>query len=131
MRGNTSEKSISKIYRTLLIQLLLTLALSALLTLFSGVRGYSALLGGMIYLLPTYYFARRMLNQQHEDDVRQALGSFYKSEIWKMVLTAVLFGVVFTTVKPLDPFSLFGAFVLMQLSFVFAPLIQNSKIFKS
>ncbi|MEH6648824.1 MAG: ATP synthase subunit I [Motiliproteus sp.] len=112
-------------------QIVLTLILSTVAWLSAGfIAGYSALLGGLIYLIPFAYQARRVLLSDPNAGLRQSVRDLYKSEIWKMALTMVSFGTVFVLVKPIEPFSLFGAFILLQLSSWLAPLLQNHKLFK-
>lgn len=75
----------------------------------------SSVAGGLVYLIPNLYFAQRALKHSPGATARRVLAEMYISEIWKMVLTAVLFAAVFVLVKPLSPFSLFGTYILLQL----------------
>ncbi len=130
-RGKTTRRQARLIQRILAVQVLLTLSISAAIAVLKGaVPGYSALLGGLIYLLPNLYQAKQVLTARHSDNVRQTLRDLYKSEIWKMALTMVLFGTVFTLVEPVEPFSLFGVFILMQVIAWAAPVIQNQQFLR-
>ncbi|EPJ47465.1 MAG: hypothetical protein OFPII_12550 [Osedax symbiont Rs1] len=107
-----------KTLKILVIQLLATCAIAVLVSIKSGVLGYSALLGGLIYLLPFTYAANRILaNRQRsaaENTASRALADLYISQIWKMAIGALLFALVFVLVKPLSPFSLFGTYIAIQ-----------------
>lgn len=131
-KGTTTQTQ-RKQFRTLILsQLIVALTVSLVVWLSSGtVTGYSALLGGSIYLIPYMYQASRVLTTSAGTNLRQSVRELYKSEIWKMALTMVLFGLVFTLVKPLEPFSLFGVFILMQLISWLAPLLLNHTLFKN
>ena len=130
-KGLMTLKQRDQITTLILVQFALTLIVSAVTWLLAGaVAGYSALLGGLIFLIPFMYQARRVLKSDPRAGLRQSVRELYKSEIWKMALVMVLFGIVFSLVRPLEPFPLFGVFVLMQLISWLAPLIQNQKLLK-
>lgn len=130
-KGMTNHRQREQFQALVLVQLTLVLAVSFLVWLTSGTTtAYSALLGGLIYLIPYIYQASRVLKASTGISLKQSVQELYKSEIWKMALTMVLFGLVFTLVKPLEPFSLFGVFILMQLISWLAPLMQNHTLFK-
>ncbi|WP_421867766.1 ATP synthase subunit I [Motiliproteus sp.] len=131
-KGLTTQKQRTQIRALMLSQIVLTVIASAIIWLSAGtVAGYSALLGGLIYLIPFMYQAQRVLKADPRTGLRQSVRELYKSEIWKMALTMVLFGSVFSLVRPLEPFSLFGVFILMQLISWLAPLLQNQKLLKN
>jgi len=131
-KGTTTHKQRKQFYALISVQLVIALVVSVVVWLSSGaVAGYSALLGGSIYLIPYMYQASRVLMSHINNNLRQSVRELYKSEIWKMALTMVLFGLVFTLVKPLEPFSLFGVFILMQLISWLAPLMLNHTLFKN
>ena len=131
-RGTATRQQRRGITRILLAQALLTIVISSLCWwLRSPLWGYSALLGGLVYLLPALYQAKQVLTHNHSNNIRATLRELYKSEIWKMALTTVLFGVVFTLVKDVEPFPLFGVFILMQLTAWLAPIVQNQKLYRT
>lgn len=102
--------------RILLVQAVLVLLVSAACLLMGVVEAYSAFLGGMLYLLPNLYFTWRTLGNRQAVGARGVLMSMYASEIGKMMLAVGLFSSTFLLVQPLSPFSLFGTFILLQLS---------------
>lgn len=114
-QGAHSRKTRGRIFRIFLIQAVICLLLCSGLLLVSLETAYSALLGGALYLLPNLYFADRALRFSAGQSAKQALAEMYVSQIWKMALSAVGFAAVFILIQPLNPFSLFGTFVLMQI----------------
>ena len=95
----------------LLWQLLVSLGL-ALILLFSGVvEAYSALLGGLICVIPNAYLAGRLLMKSGAGDSRVFLRAAFTGEAMKLLLTAGLFALVFSTVRPLNVFALFAGFI--------------------
>ncbi len=95
----------------LLWQLLVTLGL-ALALLFAGVvEAYSALLGGLICVIPNAYLAGRLLMKSGTGDSRVFLQAAFTGEAIKLVLTAALFALVFTNIKPLNVLALFAGFI--------------------
>ncbi|MFT6915273.1 MAG: ATP synthase protein I [Motiliproteus sp.] len=131
-KGTTTQTERRQFRILILSQSVVTLVVSLIVWLSTEkVAGYSALLGGSIYLIPYIYQASRVLTSSAGSNIRQTVRDLYKSEIWKMALTLVLFGLVFTLVKPLEPFSLFGVFILMQLISWLAPLLLNHLLFKN
>ncbi|MBA4502893.1 ATP synthase subunit I [Marinobacterium marinum] len=110
------RRSFRAFMRILLMQAVLVLLVSAACLLMGVVEAYSALLGGVIYLLPNLYFTWRTLGNRQAIGARGVLVSMYASEIGKMMLVVALFSSTFMLVQPLSPFSLFGTFILLQLS---------------
>ncbi len=115
--GRLQQRSRQAFLRIYLIQFLLLLLVSAGALVLGTVTAYSALLGGLLYLLPNLYFTWRVLySKRPADTAQQVVISLYASEIGKMLVAALLFSAVFLLVQPLSPFSLFLTFILLQLS---------------
>ena len=95
----------------LLWQLLVSLGL-ALGLLYAGVvEAYSGLLGGLICVIPNAYLATRLLMKSGSGDSRVFLRAAFTGEAIKLLLTAGLFMLVFSTVKPLNVLMLFVGFI--------------------
>jgi len=108
---------------TLLAQAGVAAALAALLGLWLGrVAGISALLGGITAVAPNAFLAARLVGPRREDDAAAILRSARVGVIGKLVLTAVLFGVIFVAVRPLSAVAVFGGFIAAQ-SVVLAALL--------
>jgi ATP synthase protein I len=116
-RGHTQVVR-QKTLKNFIIQLLAVLCIALVVSLKSFVWGYSALLGGIIYLVPYAYVANRILTDKGTKDsgnsASQTLAQLYIGQIWKMVIGAMLFALVFVLVEPLSPFSLFGSYIAVQ-----------------
>ncbi|MDY6890631.1 MAG: ATP synthase subunit I [Pseudomonadota bacterium] len=110
------RRTIEGFRRILLHQAALILCVSAACLLLGVTQAYSALLGGLLYLLPNLYFAWRALRRQGTDSAQRIVIRMYASEIGKMTLAVALFSATFQLVQPLSPFPLFGTFILLQLS---------------
>ena len=92
----------------------------------SQVAGYSALLGGLIFLLPHGYFAFKAFRYSGARSARQIMSSFYQGEAGKLILCAILFTMVFKWIQPLDIAALFLTFAIMLVTNWLTPLLAGS-----
>jgi ATP synthase protein I len=123
-----SRRAFLKIY---LIQAGLALAIAAVALLNGPVTAYSALLGGLLYLLPNLYFTWRVLfSRRPAETAQQVAISVYASEIGKMAFAVGLFSATFILVEPLSPFPLFLTFILLQLSGWMLQMKLNTRFLK-
>ena len=98
---------------TLLAQLSLSLVLAAVVWLWQGkVAAVSALLGGMVAVIPNGFLAARLLKPRA--DAKAMLRAAWVGEIGKLVLTAVLFGAIFGTMRSISALAVFGGFIAVQ-----------------
>ena len=101
--------------------LLAQLALSVVLaTLFWGIDGrvsaYSALLGGLTCVIPNAFLALRLAVPRRDRGAGALMQAAYIGELGKLALTVLMFGMVFTLVRPLAAGPLFAAFIAAQLA---------------
>ncbi|MEM5537292.1 ATP synthase subunit I [Neptuniibacter pectenicola] len=129
-QGVHSRRTRAKIFRVFLIQAVLCVIVAAVLLLDNFVTAWSALLGGGLYLIPNLYFAHRALAFRDKQSAGRALAEMYVSQIWKMGISILGFSAVFILIQPLNPFSLFGTFILMQISAWFAQMKLNNRFLK-
>jgi len=123
-----SRRALLKIY---LIQTGLMLAVTACALWQGPVAAYSALIGGLLYLLPNLYFSWRVLfSKRPAETAQQVVISLYASEIGKMAFAVGLFSATFVFVDPLSPFSLFLTFILLQLSGWMLQMKLNNRFLK-
>lgn len=102
------------VFRVLVVQALVVLAVALTCGVFLGfVAGYSGFLGGLIALLANLYFAYKAFRYFGARSVRAIVQSFWAGEMGKLILTAVLFALVFVGVRPLEPLALFGGYLLV------------------
>ena len=85
--------------------------------------GLSALLGGLICWLPNCWFAYRAFRHRGARAARRIVRSFYAGEAGKMMLTVLLFAVVFIELKWVNALALFAGFAGVQLVNWVVPLV--------
>ena len=113
--------------RLLTCQLSITLLAATVAIVISGATAaISVLLGGGVTIVPNAYFARTMFRYQGARAAKQIVTSFYKGEAMKMVLTIVLFTLVFKFFT-IIPVVFFAVYIVVQMTFWFAPLIFDNK----
>jgi ATP synthase protein I len=78
--------------------------------------GKSALIGGLLYMIPNVYFTACTFRYRGSQAAIILLRSMYRGEFGKFVLTAVGFALVFIGVKPLDIAVLFLLYIIMVIS---------------
>ncbi len=109
--------------RLLICQLSLTVLFAVIaMLLSSATAAMSALLGGVVSMVPTAYFAIKLFRYQGARAARQIVNSFYKGEALKMILTIVLFALVFKFFN-IIPLVFFATYIVAQMMFWFAPLL--------
>lgn len=114
--------------RLFLAQGLATL-LIALLGLWQAGPGgaVSALLGGLVSLVPSLYFVWRGLRSRGGKRVRVNVLNLYQAAMGKFGLTVALFVVVFVTVPPSNPALFFVAYVAAQLMHWLTPWLARER----
>jgi len=111
---------------TLAGQAIVTLALSGVLLIWQGqVAATSAVLGGLTALVPNAFLAGRLLRAGMGEGGKPLLRAAWIGEIGKLVITAILFAVIFARVRPLEPLAVFGGFIAAQLV-IFGALLFDS-----
>jgi len=96
-------------------QLLILLVVVMGLLWIDKTTAYSALLGGLISVGPSYFFARQVFRFRGARLAPQIAQAFYVGETGKFLLTAVAFALVFATVRPLKAAVLLVAYLGMTL----------------
>jgi ATP synthase protein I len=95
--------------------LAILLALAAVLLAVDTTTAYSALVGGLISIGPSYFFARQVFRFRGARLAPQITQAFYVGETGKFLLTAAAFALVFALVKPLHAGILLLAYLGMTL----------------
>ncbi|MBN1240785.1 MAG: ATP synthase subunit I [Gammaproteobacteria bacterium] len=112
---------------TLLAQTGVSLGLAGLLALLQGsVAAVSVLLGGLVAVIPNGFLAARLLKPRADDSARAIMRSAWIGEIGKLLLTALLFGVIFAVMRPIAAPAVFGGFIAAQLVIFGALLLGRS-----
>lgn len=86
----------------------------------------SALLGGLVCLIPNVYFALKVFKYQGAQAARQIVSSFYKGEALKIIVSIILFAAVFNFCK-IIPLAFFVSYILVLMTHWFAPWIIINK----
>lgn len=97
-----------------MVESVLTLIIGLILFTFATViSAYSALLGGLAYVIPNAWFVMRAFNDKGHMTPQTILNRFYLGEAGKLFLTAILFALYFLTVEPLHIGALFLTYCVM------------------
>jgi ATP synthase protein I len=104
------------IYTAMAYQTLVWLIMSLAATLLLGaVGGYSAAIGGLISLVSGAYFMARYFKHSGARAMELVVKNALIAEFVKLVLIGLSFALVFKLVKPLNPQSVFGGFLVVQV----------------
>lgn len=105
-----AKPPLGKLYGT---QLSVLLAVVAGLLWIDRIVASSALLGGLISIGPSYFFARQVFRFRGARFAPQIAQAFYVGETGKFLLTAAAFAAVFALVRPLNAAVLLVAYAAM------------------
>ncbi|WP_417225818.1 ATP synthase subunit I [Amphritea sp.] len=129
--GVHARIALQQFRKVFLIQVVSMIVIAGVSLSHSVSAAYSSLCGGMIFLLPSYVFAwRALIAKQAKNTPGAVIAQLYTSEIWKMGLSIALFSAVFILIQPLNPFSLFGTYIWLQLAGFVAQLKLNNRFLK-
>lgn len=116
----------STVAKVLFLQLGSSVLLALLFWGIGGrISGFSALLGGLICLLPNAYLALRLTLPRSDRGASGLVRAAYIGEFGKIVLTVLLFGLVFSLVRPVDPVALFSGFIVTTMLTLFGFLMRD------
>lgn len=120
----------SPIYRIVIAQFIATLLASASCLVIDKVAAFSALLGGLVCVVPGC-FVLLMSSRLHTSslDANAGIGLALKGEAGKFALSIILFALVFVMVKPINVLTFFGTFIGLQLFYVIVPLVNARRLF--
>lgn len=108
-------------------QLILTIVVSALLMLVSITAAYSALIGGVIAIVTSMWFALKVFNARQTNEPAVELRSFYLAEINKIILTGAMFATVFVLIKPVNGAALLVVYFFVYITPVVVDVIKQPK----
>ncbi len=97
-------------------QLVATVVLSLLMATLGWIACYSAFAGGAIATLANAWFALKVFRIDRLDQPAALLTAFYVGEIYRFLLTASLFIVVFLLIKPINIIVLMSIFFLVHIT---------------
>ena len=101
------------IYIAFVIQFLIcVLAALSGAVLVDIVVAYSILLGGLISIVPNGYFAFKAFRFRGARSTPLIVKSFYAGETGKLIMTGVLFALVFAGIRPLNELAVIVSFIV-------------------
>jgi ATP synthase protein I len=113
---------------TLLAQTCVSFVVAAVSWASAGeVAGVSALLGGAAAVVPNGFLAARVLSPNRDLSAKAMMRSAWIGELGKLLLTVLLFGVIFGFVRPIEPLAVFAGFIAAQLV-VFGALLLGGGV---
>jgi ATP synthase protein I len=113
------------IYKVIVTQFVVTvIAALSTFALLDTVAAYSAFLGGMISVLPNAYFALKVFRYRGARQMPMIVKSFYAGETGKLIITTVLFALVFAGIRPLNELAVIISFIVT----LFAGLVATVKL---
>lgn len=114
-------------FRVIVLQAAMAVLIGLLFGLVQGwVAVYSAWLGGLTALLPNMYFTYKAFQYFGARSIGAIVQSFWAGEMGKLILTAVLFAVLFLGVKPLNVLAVFVGYILVQMTSATSLLLTKS-----
>lgn len=79
-----------------------------------AVAAYSAVLGGLVCVIPSAFLGARMMAVREAPNPHTLLRAAYLGEAGKWLLSFILFVLVYVWVKPLNPAAFLAGFVVAQ-----------------
>ena len=101
------------IIKVTLYQLAVLILLVGILSFEDKLLALSALVGGLIHIIPQAWFSRQAFKYAGARQMDLVVRSMYRGEFGKVVLTAAMFAAAFTLNKQWNYIALFSAFLLM------------------
>lgn len=109
------------------VQLAVTLIASLAFGWLDGNQGFiSAMLGGLVNIIPGIVFSVKLFKHKGAKHARKILNAFYVGEAYKLMLSAVLFAIVFANYK-VNALAFFISFIVAQSIYWFAPVFVITK----
>lgn len=114
-----------RIFTLIFWQFVVVILVAGILSLSGFNRlAYSLLLGSLTCIIPASCFALTFFAYSGARAARQIVRSFYRAELLKWLLTAILFALVFKYI-PVEPVTYFVSFIGTQTLFWLLPLLQR------
>lgn len=124
---NWSKQVPSRINQLIFSQFMISTLIAIILSIFIGKKAaISALLGGLLAILPSFLFAKSLFRYKGARAAKQIIRGFYFGEVLKIILTATLFALILKHLET-DPKVLFSTYSLMLLAHLFTPLFFTRK----
>ena len=102
-----------ELLKATLYQIAALLLVVAFIGMTDKLMAVSALMGGLIQILPQAWFSWQAFKYAGASNVDKVVQSMYRGELGKVVMTATLFAILFTVDKQWNYIALFTTFLLM------------------
>ena len=102
-----------ELLKATLCQLATLLVLVVMISMTDKLMAVSALVGGLIQILPQAWFSWQAFKYAGASNVDKVVQSMYRGELGKVVMTATLFAILFTVDKQWNYLALFTTFLVM------------------
>jgi ATP synthase protein I len=112
--------------RIVIVQFIVMVLAAAGCLLVDIVAAYSALLGGLVCVVPAVYAAARFHCKTSKEGT--GLTPILLGELGKLVFCVALFLAVFVLVEPLNALSFFGTFIGLQLIYIAVPVLGVNRL---
>ncbi|MFT6029724.1 MAG: ATP synthase protein I [Oleiphilaceae bacterium] len=113
------------IFKIFCTQLVVTLLISSVYYLVNGrVAAYSAVLGGLIFVIPQLYFGIKAFMFSGARAIDKIVINFYKGESSKIIIIVIGFTLVFSFTFPVDYFALYSSFIAILVVNCFSAYIE-------
>ena len=106
------------------------LVLSGCLLFHSGVAAYSGLVGGMIAILATAWFALKVFGVKLNQDPVRVLRTLYLGEINKILITVSLFIAAFVLIRPVNAAALVAVYFVVYLTPFIVNVLFDDEVYK-
>lgn len=116
------------IYKAIVTQFIVTImATMSVFALMDGVTAYSVFLGGMVSTLPNAYFALKAFRYRGARQMGLIVKSFYAGESGKLIITAVMFALIFSGIRPLNELAVIIGFIITLITGLIAAAMLGLK----
>ena len=102
-----------ELLKATMYQLAVLLVLVVMISMTDKLMSVSALMGGLIQILPQAWFSWQAFKYAGASNVDKVVQSMYRGELGKVVMTATLFAILFTVDKQWNYLALFTTFLVM------------------
>ncbi|MBO6564438.1 MAG: ATP synthase subunit I [Pseudomonadales bacterium] len=131
--GNRAIETLGKIkespvYGMVIAQFIATFLASASFLVFDRVAALSALMAGLVCLIPGGFVLAMSLRPIEPGGT--GISNVIRGEAGKFALSIMLFAMVFVLIKPLDPVAFFATFIVLQLCAGIAPWMKARRRLK-
>ncbi|QSP95552.1 ATP synthase subunit I [Marinobacter salinisoli] len=113
MTGSKKAITYVPLKEWLIIEMVVAVVLSLLWLMESKAAGYSAFIGGLIFIVPNAYFAHRSYRFGGARQMHLAVNNMFRAVSIKIALTAVFFAAVFTLMESVHGPALLFTFAVM------------------